>query len=62
MEWDGWDTGHPEHFGLGADALVMRRAMRINANEGRRIRVTVEILDDAIDDARAAKGGGHDQL
>ncbi len=45
VEWDAWDTGHPEHFGLGPDVLLMRRATGLNANEGKRVRVTIEVLE-----------------
>lgn len=46
VDWDAWETGAPEHFGRGPDVLVRRYATGINANEGKRVRVTVEVLPD----------------
>lgn len=45
VDWDAWNTGHPEHVGRGPDVLVMRHATDINANEGARVRVSLEILE-----------------
>ncbi|WP_098020856.1 hypothetical protein [Orrella dioscoreae] len=47
VHWDAWETGYPEHFGNGANVLVMRHATDLNANEGKRVRLTVEVLDAA---------------
>lgn len=45
VDWEAWNTGHPEHFGRGPDVLLMRHATDINANEGARVRVSLEILE-----------------
>ncbi|WP_098020884.1 hypothetical protein [Orrella dioscoreae] len=54
VHWDAWETGYPEHFGNGANVLVMRHATDLNANEGKRVRLTVEVLDAA---RQESKGG-----
>ena len=46
VNWDQWETGLPLHFGNGPNELVHSKICGKNANEGRRVRVTVEVLDD----------------
>lgn len=45
VAWEPWDTGFPEHFGKGEDVLVSK-VIRAAETEGKRIRVTVEVLED----------------
>ena len=45
VDFDPWETNHPEHFGNDANILVYAVATDHNAYEGKRVRVTVEVLD-----------------
>ncbi|MBP5947967.1 hypothetical protein [Pseudomonas sp. P9(2020)] len=44
--WDQYETNHPEHFGNGPEVFIARHITNKNRNEGRRVRLTVEILPD----------------
>lgn len=44
VKWDVWATNRPEHFGNGPDVLVGSAVTDKNKNEGKRVRVTVEVL------------------
>lgn len=46
VKWDAWQTNYPEHFGNGPDVL-MYKVTDQNRHEGKRVRVTVEVLPDA---------------
>ena len=54
IEWNEWETGYAEHFGRGPDVLVMHHATGLNENEGKRVRVTVEVLETDQDEAPQA--------
>lgn len=46
VNWHEWETNRAGHFGNGADVLV-HKVLDANESEGKRIRVTVDVLDDA---------------
>lgn len=46
VEWDAWQTNRAEHFGLGPDVLLSTQATDITDNEGKRVRMTLEVLGD----------------
>lgn len=48
IEWDEWETGQPSHFGNGPDVLIGSKVTYRNRNEGRRVRVTVEVLGEVL--------------
>ncbi|WP_258570033.1 DUF551 domain-containing protein [Burkholderia sp. MBR-1] len=48
VEWDDWETRHPAHFGNGPDVLINSKVTDGNRNEGKRVRLTVEVLDEAL--------------
>ncbi|HEY3599722.1 MAG TPA: hypothetical protein VGL08_19675 [Paraburkholderia sp.] len=45
VEWDKYDTRRPEHFGSDARVFVNSRTTDLNENEGKRVRLTVEVID-----------------
>ncbi|KWZ53340.1 hypothetical protein WK57_30595 [Burkholderia ubonensis] len=47
VEWDEWKTNRAAHFGNGPDVLISSKVLDLNQNEGKRVRVTVEALDEA---------------
>ncbi|KVC71410.1 hypothetical protein WI73_11330 [Burkholderia ubonensis] len=47
VEWDEWKTNRAAHFGNGPDVLIGSKVLDLNQNEGKRVRVTVEVLDEA---------------
>ncbi|MET3371975.1 hypothetical protein ABIC89_001016 [Variovorax boronicumulans] len=44
IEWGAFDTRRPKHFGNDARVFVDSRITDFNDNEGRRVRLTVELL------------------
>ena len=58
VEWDKYETNRPEHFGNGPNVFVSGVTDN-NKNEGRRVRLTVEVLPDraAANGADGQKGG-----
>lgn len=44
VKWDEWETNRPAHFSNSADVLISKM-LDANETEGKRIRVTVEVLD-----------------
>lgn len=44
VRWDQYVTNHPEHFGNGPEIFIARHVTNKNRNEGRRVRLTVEVL------------------
>lgn len=47
VEWDNWETNRASHFGNCPDVLVSSKVTDRNSNEGKRVRLTVEVLDDS---------------
>lgn len=43
VEWDKWQTRRSENSGYGPDALLAE-VLDFNQNEGKRVRVTIELL------------------
>lgn len=46
VDWKPWETFRPEHLGNDAGVLVDVVATDHDEYEGKRVRVTVEVLDD----------------
>lgn len=46
VEWDEWQTRRAAHFGNGPDVFVGSKVTDFNHNEGKRVRLTVEVLDE----------------
>jgi hypothetical protein len=44
VQWDAYQTNRPEHFGNGPEVFVSSCVTDHNLNEGRRVRLTVEVL------------------
>lgn len=47
VEFGPFDDVYPKHFGHGVTEFLGSVALQVNAFEGKRVRVTVEVLDDA---------------
>jgi len=58
IKWDAYETRRPEHFGSSANVFVDSRITDYNANEGRRVRLTVELLPAA---PKAAEKSGRSE-
>lgn len=56
VQWDAYPTNRPEHFGNGPEVFVSSHVTDFNVNEGRRVRLTVEVLD-ATDNSEADANG-----
>lgn len=48
VKWDAYDTERPAHFGNSANVFVDSKVTDYNANEGKRVRLTVEVLPTAL--------------
>jgi hypothetical protein len=46
IDFEPYECDLPEHFGRSANEFVYQAVLRDNGNEGKRIRLTVEILED----------------
>jgi hypothetical protein len=47
IDWDKYDTRRTEHFGSDARVFVDSKVTDYNRNEGKRVRLTVDVLPDA---------------
>jgi len=46
VEFEPFESAYPDHFGHGAEQFLGTVALEDNALEGKRVRLTVEVLDD----------------